>query len=68
MNSKATYSVENAEAIRETSAALLVSAPEFVQPTWIPKSMIHDDSEVYETGTDGTLIVFEWLAKEKGWI
>ncbi len=33
---------------------------------WIPKSLIHDDSESYELGTDGTLIVPEWLASVKG--
>ncbi len=33
--------------------------------TWIPKSQIHGNSEVYEFGTDGTLIIPEWLAIEK---
>lgn len=33
---------------------------------WIPKSQIHDDSEVYEAGTRGKLIIPEWLAVEKG--
>jgi hypothetical protein len=65
---KPTYSIENAEAIKETAMALLVSADEFQTPQWIPKSQIEDDSEVYELGGAGTLIVTEWLAKEKGWI
>lgn len=33
---------------------------------WIPKSQVHDDSESYELGTDGTLIIPEWLADSKG--
>lgn len=33
---------------------------------WIPKSQIHDDSEVYEMETEGTLIIPRWLAEEKG--
>lgn len=32
---------------------------------WIPKSQIHDNSEVYELGTDGVLIIPEWLAIAK---
>jgi hypothetical protein len=34
----------------------------------VPKNQIDDDSEVYKKGTDGTLIVTEWLAEQKGWI
>ena len=33
---------------------------------WIPKSQVHDDSESYELGTDGSLVVAEWLADRKG--
>lgn len=33
---------------------------------WIPKSTVHDDSESYEMGTDGTLIMAEWMADSKG--
>lgn len=33
---------------------------------WIPRSQVHDDSESYELGTDGTLIIPEWLADSKG--
>lgn len=43
---------------------------------WIPKSGIHDDSEVYGTddygkqqarGSSGTLIVKRWFARKEGW-
>ena len=33
----------------------------------IPKSQIHDNSEVYKAGTEGSLIVTEWLAEKRGW-
>lgn len=36
--------------------------------TWIPKSQIHDDSEVWKNGQEGELIIPEWLAHEKGLI
>ena len=33
---------------------------------WIPISQITDDSEVYKSGTSGTLIITDWLAAKKG--
>ena len=35
---------------------------------WIPKSQIHDNSEVYDAGEhdEGTLVITEWIAKQKG--
>jgi hypothetical protein len=48
----------------ETSKALLV---EFEgEKVWIPRSQIHDDSEVYAEGHTGTLIVSRWIAEQKG--
>lgn len=32
---------------------------------WIPKSVIHDDSEVYDLGHEGEVIVESWWAEEK---
>lgn len=51
---------------RETDAALLCEIEG--EDIWIPKSQIHDDSEVYEEGHSGTLIVSEWIAKQKNLI
>lgn len=34
---------------------------------WVPKSVIHDDSEVYEPGHEGALVVEDWFAEERGW-
>lgn len=33
---------------------------------FIPKSLIDDDSEVWEVGQEGELVIPTWLANEKG--
>lgn len=33
---------------------------------WIPKSVIHDDSEVYRNDDFGTLVLKEWFAEKEG--
>lgn len=33
---------------------------------WIPNSVVHDDSEVYRKGDEGTLVVKEWFAIKEG--
>ncbi len=37
---------------------------------WIPQSQIEDDSEVFDDdrNSTGTLVVTEWIAKQKGLI
>lgn len=35
---------------------------------WIPSSQVHDDSEVWKKGDKGTLILTEWIARQKGLI
>lgn len=49
---------------RETTKALLC----FIdgRELWIPKSQIHDDSEIGSVGDTGTLAISEWIATEKG--
>lgn len=34
---------------------------------WVPKSAIHDDSEVYRVDDEGALVVHDWFAEERGW-
>jgi hypothetical protein len=64
MNWGETVSIEDVKCIQETAAALLcvIDGDE----VWIPKSQIHDDSEVYDEGSSGTLVITEWIAREKG--
>lgn len=33
---------------------------------WVPKSVLHDDSEVFEADQDGKLVVLEWFAEKEG--
>jgi len=62
-----THSIENACCIAETGSAIRVTAPE-IGTEWIPKSQVDDDSEVYKDGDEGTLIVTQWIAEQKGWV
>ena len=49
---------------RDTPIAILVRVEG--QEVWIPKSQIHADSEVFAAGTDGKLIISQWIAEKKG--
>jgi hypothetical protein len=59
---KATF--VNAVCTRDTDKAILVEidGDEF----WIPQSHVDDDSEVYEEGQRGTLVISQWIAEQKG--
>lgn len=48
----------------ETDQALLCEI--HGEKVWIPKSQITDDSEVYEAGTEGDLVITHWIAEKKG--
>lgn len=53
---------------RETTRAILVTnAENELDEFWLPKSTVHDDSEVYSVGDEGKLIVVRWMAEKKGW-
>lgn len=34
---------------------------------WIPKSVIDDDSDVWEKGDEGDCVIKEWFAEKQGW-
>lgn len=57
--------VEDVSCERETAAAILVEIEG--EEMWVPKSQIHEDSEVYEKDTSGSLIVSKWWGKQKGY-
>lgn len=52
--------------VRETEKAILIRTIGGKE-LWIPKSQIASDSEVHGTGEEGTLIVSEWIYKQKDW-
>ena len=54
-----------ARAMRDSGKALLCKIEGDVE-AWIPKSQIDDDSEVYEEGHEGTLVISLWIAEKKG--
>lgn len=61
-----TVKFEDVRCLRETEKGLLclVGGDEH----WIPKSQVSDDSEVFnaDENNEGTLVVSEWIAREKG--
>lgn len=50
----------------ETAKAVLVFIPDLERKLWIPKSQVHEDSEVCAKGDTGTLAVTEWFAEKEG--
>lgn len=33
---------------------------------WIPKSQVHDNSEIWKKGDEGTLVITRWWAEKDG--
>lgn len=62
--SKHKASFSGVTAIAQTDAALCVVVDG--KKVWIPLSQIDDDSEVYENGHSGELVVSQWIAEQKG--
>lgn len=57
--------IGDAITIRTTEKAILVRLVDHEdRELWVPKSQIHDDSEVYGDGHEGVLVVSEWFAKK----
>lgn len=55
-----------AKILRTTDKAILVLL-DGEEEAWIPKSVIHDDSEVFsEKSPEGTLVVATWWAERNG--
>lgn len=62
------FDVPNAKGIRETDKALLVEVSKrngFTVKFWVPKSVITDESEVYDGRTTGKLVVHDWFAEKE---
>lgn len=61
-------SLGNGKVVRSTPKALLVEL-ESGEEQWVPRSVIHDDSEVYTDegeNAEGELIVLQWWADKEG--
>jgi len=55
---------EDVSGLRETGDAVLCDIEG--EEIWIPKSQIHDDSEIWKSGQDGALVITRWIARKKG--
>lgn len=65
MSDPKAISLGYAECIAETEKAIKVQREDGSE-FWIPKSVVHDNSEVYADGHDGDLVVAEWFAQKQG--
>lgn len=53
--------------VKETDKAILVESDDIRGgKIWIPKSQVHDDSEVFEDGHEGKIVVTKWFATKEG--
>ena len=50
----------------ETEKALHVEVDGYPEPVWIPKSQLHEESDIAHRGDDGVFYIPAWLAREKG--
>jgi hypothetical protein len=48
----------------ETDLALLCTIDD--KKHWIPKSVMHEDSEVLSEGDTGTIVIMRWFAEKEG--
>ena len=67
-NDEENVSIEVEKVKVETDKAILVIVED--EEVWVPKSQIHEDSEVYslKSGKDGgTLVVTQWFGQKAGW-
>ena len=59
-----TVEIEDVTVEAETDLALLCIIEE--KQHWIPKSVVHEDSEVSGEGDTGTIIIMRWFAEKAG--
>jgi hypothetical protein len=54
-----------AECTKETAKAIFCKL-ESGEERWIPNTVVHDDSEVYQAGHEGELVLHAWWAEKEG--
>lgn len=54
----------DAKCIKATKKALWIQVGS--SKFWVPKAVVHEDSDVRKTGDAGTLVVEEWWAGSRG--
>ena len=59
-----TVELEDVTIEAETDLALLCNIG--ARKHWIPKSVVHEDSEVSSEGDTGTIVLIRWFAEKEG--
>ena len=59
-----TVEIDDVAVEAETDLALLCIIDD--KQVWIPKSVVHEDSEVAGEGDSGTIVVKRWFAEKQG--
>lgn len=59
-----TVTLDEVTSIHATEQAVLCLIDS--RKVWVPQSVIHDDSEVFEAGQSGKLVIFSWWAVREG--
>ncbi|KKK69905.1 hypothetical protein LCGC14_2929390, partial [marine sediment metagenome] len=54
--------IDDVNCVGETDKAIKVLIG--LEEIWIPQSWVHDDSEVWGQGDEGTLVLPEWAARK----
>jgi len=62
--SEETVELEDVSVEAETDLALLCNIDD--KKHWIPKSVVHEDSEVSSEGDTGTIVLQRWFAGKEG--
>ena len=62
--SEETVELEDVTIEAETDLALLCNIDD--KKHWIPKSVVHEDSEVSSEGDTGTIVLQRWFAEKEG--
>jgi hypothetical protein len=62
--SEQTVEIDDVTVEAETDLALLCSVEN--KKHWIPKSVVHEDSEVQSEGDTGTIVIIRWFAEKHG--
>jgi hypothetical protein len=59
-----TVEIDDVAAEAETDLALLCIIDD--KKRWIPKTVVHEDSEVSSEGDTGTIVLMRWFAEREG--
>lgn len=67
MSDERTFRLTGVICTRSTPKAILVVLTSGAS-LWVPQSQVHADSEVWQQGDEGALVITRWLAEQKGLI